>query len=321
MTRRLWLAAALALLLGGCGKGKPASDAGVTIGYQKSGILFVAQSRGVLAQRLAAQGIAPVRWVEFPSGPPLVEAMRAGAVDIGAVGDTPVAYAQASGFDIVYVATHRFPADVVTSLIVPTTSSIRSAADLRGKRLAFVKGSASEVAAIIALKQAGLTLKDVKPVYLAPGDAMTAFANGAIDAWLIWDPYLTQAQERIGARVVPIDRAGIAAINFYIARGQWAKRHPRQLVAILDALRDEAAWARGHQDEVVTLLAKATRLPEPVQRRVLAHYGREPFAVNPIAAADIANQQRISDALVRAGVLGRPIDAGSAAWRVWTPKR
>ena len=321
MRRRGLLAATLGLLLAACGGGASRNDAtGITIGVQKGGVLFVARERGEVEKRLAAEGIAPVRWVEFPSGPPLIEAMRAGAVDLGAVGDTPVAYAQASGSDIVYVATHSFPSSITGGLIVPKGSPIRTAADLKGKRLAFTKGSASELSAVVALKKFGLTLKDVTPVYLAPGDAMTAFTNGSVDAWLTWDPYRTLAENRLGAREVAIDRAGLAATVFYIARGQIAKQRPQVLTATLDALRDEAAWARGHLPEVEKLAAAATRLPPEVQHRMLERYGGNAFAVNPVSPADIANQQRVIDYLADAGVLKGRLDASAIAWTGWKPK-
>lgn len=319
MRRRGLLAGALALLLAACGGGGDSSKA-ITIGVQKGGVLFVAKERGEVSTRLEAQGITPVRWVEFPSGPPLIEAMRAGAVDLGAVGDTPVAYAQASGSDILFVATHSFPSSITGGLIVPKGSTIRTAADLKSKRLAFTKGSASELGAVVALKKYGLTLKDVTPVYLAPGDAMTAFANGSIDAWLTWDPYRALAQERFGAREVDIDRAGLAATVFYIARGELVRERPTVLAATLDALRGEAAWARANLDAVTKLSSDATRLPPAVQRKMIDRYGGNAFAVNPVTPADIANQQRVLDYLTEAKVLNRKLDAKAVAWTGWKPK-
>jgi sulfonate transport system substrate-binding protein len=316
--RRALLAGALALLLAACGGGSDAGK-GITIGVQKSGVLFVAKERGEVEKQLAGQGIAPVKWVEFPSGPPLIEAMRAGAVDLGAVGDTPVAYAQASGSDILYVATHSFPSSITGGLIVPKGSTIRTAADLKGKRLAFTKGSASELSAVVALKKHGLTLKDVTPVYLAPGDAMTAFANGSIDAWLTWDPYRALAEERFGAREVAIDRAGLAATVFYIARGPVVRNRPQVITATLDALREEAAWARANLDAVTALSSDATRLPPAVQRKMIDRYGGNAFAVNPVTSADIANQQRVLDYLTEAKVIDRKLDAKAVAWTGWTP--
>lgn len=320
MRRRGFLVAGLALVLAACGGAGGDAGKGITIGVQKGGVLFVAKTRGEVEKKLAAQGIAPVRWVEFPSGPPLIEAMRAGAVDLGAVGDTPVAYAQASNSDIVYVATHSFPSAITGGLIVPPGSTIRTAADLKGKRLAFTKGSASELSAVVALKKYGQTLRDVTPVYLSPGDAMTAFTNGSIDAWLTWDPYRGLAEERHGAREVPIDRAGLAATLFYIARGAVVKDQPEKITATLDALRDEAAWARAHLAEVSKLSSDATRLPPQVQQKMLDRYKGAAFVVDPVKPADIANQQRVLDYLAEAGVLKTKLDAQAIAWTGWTPK-
>lgn len=320
MRRRGFLVGTLGLLLAACGGGTGDGAKGISIGIQKGGVLFVAKERGAVEKKLAAQGIAPVRWVEFPSGPPLIEAMRAGAVDLGAVGDTPVAYAQASKSDIVYVATHSFPSSITGGLIVPKGSPIRSALDLKGKRLAFTKGSASELSAVIALKKYGLTLQDVTPVYLAPGDAMTAFSNGSIDAWLTWDPYRGLAEERHGAREMEIDRAGLASTVFYIARGAVVKERPGTITATLDVLRDEAAWARAHLDEVAKLSSEATRLPLAVQQRMLDRYKGAAFVVDPVGPEDIANQQRVLDYLADAGVLKGRLDASAIAWTGWTPK-
>lgn len=318
-TRRTLLAAVLPLLLAACGGGGGKDAQGITIGYQKGGVLYVAKARGEVEKRLALKGVAPLKWVEFPSGPPLIEAMRAGAIDLGVVGDTPVAYAQASGSGIRYVAAQSFPSAVTGGLIVPKGSPIRTAADLKGKRLAFTKGSASELSAVIALKKYGLTLKDLTPVYLTPGDAMTAFTNGSIDAWITWDPYRTLAEDRVGAREVEIDRAGLAATVFYIARGKFVEEHPQVLTATLDGLRDEAAWARAHLDEVGRLTAAATRIPAPLQKKMLDRYKGEAFAVNAVTPADIANQQRVVDYLTGAGVLDRKLDAGAIAWTGWKP--
>lgn len=320
MNRRSLLAAALGLILTACGGNGSDQAKGVTIGYQKGGLLFVAASRGAVGKALEARGITPVRWVQFPSGPPLIEAMRAGSVDFGVVGDTPIAYAQASGNDLRYVAAHTYPSVVGGGLIVPQGAPIRSADDLKGKRLAFTKGSASELSAVVALKKHGLTLNDLTPVYLTPADAITAFANRSIDAWLTWDPYLTLAKQRFGAREVEIDRAGLRAGEFYIARGAFVRDRPTTLIATLDALRDEAAWARAHRDEVARLTAAATGLPPAVVRKMQERYGDDPFSVNPVTPIDIANQQRVSDYLTEAGILTRKIDANAAAWIGWAPK-
>ena len=72
----------------------------IRVGYQKNGVLVIARQRATLEEHFRLQGIA-VKWVEFSSGPPMMEAMNVGSIDYGAVGDTPPVFAQAAGAAIV----------------------------------------------------------------------------------------------------------------------------------------------------------------------------------------------------------------------------
>ena len=72
----------------------------IRIGFQKTGVLVIARQQAVLEKRFAARQIG-IKWIEFTSGPPLVEAMSTGSVDLGSVGDTPPIFAQAANANIV----------------------------------------------------------------------------------------------------------------------------------------------------------------------------------------------------------------------------
>ena len=67
----------------------------IRIGYQKTGVLVIARQQAVLEKRFAGKQIG-IKWIEFTSGPPLLEAMSIGSVDLGSVGDTPPIFAQAA---------------------------------------------------------------------------------------------------------------------------------------------------------------------------------------------------------------------------------
>ncbi len=321
ITRRQSLAllggTAAGLALAACGTKPERKD--VVFATQKNGVPFLAETRGEFAKRLQARGIGPVKWVEFASGPPLIEAIRAGAVDIGLVGDTPVAYAQAAGTDLFYVAAQSFPGLVGSGLLVPSKSSVTTLAQLKGKKIAYTKGSAAEFALAAALKQVGLGLGDIAVANLAPGDAQTALANGSVDAWVVWDPFFTLAQIRGGAREVPLPASGINTTAFYIASGAFTRERTDVLRATLDELRAEANWGNANRLYYRDQVAKATRLPPTVLDGMLARYKDFLFRVDPVTPDVIANQQKVSDYLFDAGVLPKKVDAAKAAWTGWKP--
>src|SRR4029079_14752321 len=110
----------------------------IRIGYQKTGVLVIARQQAVLEKRFAARQIG-LKWIEFTSGPPLLEAMSVGSVDLGAVGDTPPIFPQAANANVVYVAGSRITNG--QGILVPANSGIRSIADLTGQRDGFNKVS------------------------------------------------------------------------------------------------------------------------------------------------------------------------------------
>ena len=194
----------------------------IRIGYQKTGVLVIARQQAMLEKRFAARQIG-IKWIEFTSGPPLLEAMSIGSVDLGAVGDTPPIFAQAANANIVYVAGSRITNG--QGILVPANSSIRTIADLKGKRVGFTKGSSAHNVVIATLEKAGLTYEDITPVYLTPPDAGPAFANGSIDAWAIWDPYFAIGEKRQNGRIL-INAVRGRQDQFVLSRQSRFREHP-----------------------------------------------------------------------------------------------
>jgi sulfonate transport system substrate-binding protein len=308
------LGAGLGALATGCG---PQGER-FAVGYQRNGILYIARTRGELDGRFQRQtGVRP-EWVEFPAGPPLIEAMNAQAIDFGAVGDTPVIYAQAAGVPVKIVAAQVYAGGVANAFLT-RDAGIRSAADLKGRRVGFTKGSSAEVASLAALEDAELGLADIVPVTLAPGDGVAALGQGAIDALFIWDPFFTIAESRTGAREVRFDRAGLLAVSLFIARTSLTQLPAELLIAFLDALAEEAAWANDNPEAARRLLADAARMAEADVARMLARLGPRPFRVEPPDARLINNQQRVADTLKQAGAVKQPLDTAQAIWPGWQP--
>jgi len=281
----------------------------IRIGYQKNGVLVVARRQATLENHFKPLGI-DVKWVEFSSGPPMMEAMNVGSIDYGAVGDSPPVFAQSAGAAMVYAAGQ--PITNGQGILVPRTSAIRSITELRGKRLGFTKGSSAHNIVVQTLEKAGLTYADITPVYLTPPDAGPAFANGSIDAWAIWDPYFAIGEIKQNGRIL-VNAAEITKTNsFYIANRDFAKNHGPVLQQIIDVTTSTAKWAETHRDEVARALSAVTNIPLDIQT-VAAN--RSSFAVGPITEDIILTQQGVADRFFKLGLIPRQITVRDIVWR------
>src|SRR5215218_4900259 len=198
---RLAIAGAVAPMLGLTlmrSRSVQAQGGEVRVGYQKgSSNLLVLKSKGLLEGALAELGVS-VTWTEFPAGPPLLEALNAGALDFGTTGAPPPIFAQAAGADLIYAAAAT-PSPFEEGILVPQDSAIQTIADLKGKKVAVAKGSSANAFLAYALEGAGLAWGDVEATFLLPADAKAAFDGGSVDAWAIWDPYAAVAEDGTGA--------------------------------------------------------------------------------------------------------------------------
>src|SRR6202795_1416567 len=199
-------------------------DKVVRIGFQKYGKLVLLKSKGTLEEKLKAVGYKVV-WTEFPSGPPLLEALNIGAIDFGNTGEAPPIFAQAAGAPIQYVA-YEPPAPKGEAILVPKDSPLKSIVDLKGRKVALNRGSNVHYLLVKALEKAGVKYSEIEPVFLAPADARAAFERGAVDAWVIWDPYLSAAEAATGARTLSDGTGIVANHQFYLAAKGFIDANP-----------------------------------------------------------------------------------------------
>lgn len=261
------------------------------IGYQKSAsTLVLLKTHGTLEKRLAPLGMT-VKWTEFPAGPQLLEGLNVGAIDFGYVGEAPPVFAQAAGANFVYTA-YEEATPHAEGILVHQDSAIKSVADLKGKKIAFNKGSDVHWFLVAALQKAGVKYSDIQPVFLAPADARAAFERGAIDAWAIWDPFLEAAKRQSNARLL-IDASGIASHHeFFLSARPFAQQNGDVLAIVMDELGKEGAWVRGHYSEAAAMLASIQGLDASVVEVTLRHYDH---VYKPVDADVLAEQQRIAD--------------------------
>jgi sulfonate transport system substrate-binding protein len=274
----------------------------VRIGYQKYGTLTLLKGRGTLEKRLLEKNIA-VKWTEFPAGPQLLEGLNVGSIDFGTVGEAPPIFAQAAGANLVYVGNEP-PSPGSEAIVVPKGSTLRSLADLKGKKIALNKGSNVHFLLVKALEKAGIAYADIQPVYLPPADARAAFERGAVDAWVIWDPFLAAAEKQLGARVLVDGKGLVANHQFYLAARGFAEQHPELVRIVLDELAKVDEWGRTHQQEVSTILAAQTGLPADVVALAAQRYA---YGVKPVTPEVLKAQQNIADAFHTLKLIPKPI--------------
>ncbi len=292
-TRRRVLQATLAqtLIGGGLPVARAAGPRTIRIGYQRYGTLILLKHTGYLEAALAGTGDRAV-WSEFAAGPQMLQAMGSGAIDFGITGDAPPIFAEAASDRVVYVG-HEPPAPSGEAIVVPSTSTIRDVAALRGKTVGLNRASNVHWLLLAALAKAGMTMADIRPVFLVPGAARPAFDSGRLDAWAIWDPYLSSVEVASSARVLVRADGIVPNRQFFLAERGFATRNPDLVRLLLAQIARSDAWAEAHKDEASAMLAADTGLPVPVVRRAL---GRLTYGVQPMTADVVAEQQRIADA-------------------------
>ncbi len=288
----------------------------VRIGTQKFGTSTLLRVGGALERRLAERQIL-VDWLDFDTGPPLTEALAAGDIDIGSAGEVPPVFAQASGAPILYVACeHAAPSSV--ALVVREGSPIDSILDLRGHRVALSPRANVHLLLMRALDMHGLTMADIQPVYAPHGVPSGPAALSQADAWMMWDPYLSNLQAQGGFRVL-FDGTGLVAnTRFYMARQHLVRTLPDVVDAILNEARRVAAEAAQSPAEAAHRLAGPFGMEYPGVEIAMRRLASGP---RPLDEAVMRNQQVIADRFYTSGLLPRAISVKDALWSGWAEPR
>ena len=174
-------------------------------------------------------------WSDFTSGPPMLQAMGSGSIDVGGVGDAPPVFAAAGGSQIAVVSALKANPDG-SAILVPKNSPIHSVAQLKGKSIAVAQGSSADYHLLAILTKAGLTIKDVTPDYLQPAEGQAAFASNHVAAWDVWSPFIEQAEVQDHARIL-INGSTIGQTYSFEVASKAALADPAKAAAIHDYLR------------------------------------------------------------------------------------
>lgn len=308
------IAGLLLMLLAGCSLGTVTSneknsgkeeDITVNIGIQQTlGPLLIAKEKGWFEEEFAKEGVK-VNWTVFQSGPPHFEAMAANRLDFGYVGNSPVIAAQAAEIPFKEIA---LAADgrKGNAILVPKGSPIKSIKDLKGKKVAVAKGSSGFNLLYQAIDKAGLKPSDVEIIQLQPDEALPAFESGAVDAWSIWEPFVSIQVLTKDAQVLANGESlDVYSPGFVIARAAFTEEHPDLTVLFLKVYEKARLFEKEKREEAVELYANSRKIDKQVVQSVIDN---NESLNQPIPDKIIKVQQNTADFQYELKAISKQID-------------
>lgn len=279
------------------------------IGYQTFGQMLLAKALGFIDRELSHHNVA-VEWLEFPGGLQLVDALHAGYLDIGVVGEGPPVFAQAAETPIVYFACESGSPEA-EAIIVPRDSSITTIRQLAGCKVALNRGANVHYLLIKALEDAQLTYDNVHPVFMAPAEAERAFRRGEVDAWAIWEPLLSSVQKGTGARILRDGKGLTDNCVFYVAKKSLATSKPELLQIVSQCVSQATDYAKRNPTATAKLLTRHNN----IDRDVLERWVSRQSPLHPIDPLKLASQQTIAERFYKLNLVPRLVRVEEAFWQ------
>jgi sulfonate transport system substrate-binding protein len=272
------------------------------VGDQKGNSQAVMEAAGVLKD-------VPykIEWKEFAAAAPLLEALGAGAIDTGLVGDAPFTFAAAANVPVKAIAAVRQSREGL-AVLVPEKAAIRSFDDLRGKKIATGRGSIGHQLILAALESKGWTTNDVQIVFLAPSDAKVAYTQGSVDAWSTWEPYVSQEEVLFRSPSIITADGLTPGLGFEVATPDAIRDKRDALQDFVGRLAAARAWSLGNIDSYAETWGKLMNVPPAVAVNWLA---RAKIRIAPIDDGVVADEQKTIDLYFRSGLIKQKLDASA----------
>jgi sulfonate transport system substrate-binding protein len=272
------------------------------VGDQKGNSQAVMQAAGVLKD-------VPykIEWKEFPAAAPLLEALGAGAIETGLVGDAPFTFAAAANVPVKAIGAIRQTQEGL-AVLVPKESAIKSFDELKGKKIATGRGSIGHQLILAALESKGWTPADVQIVFLAPADAKVAYSRGSVDAWSTWEPYVSQEEVLFQSRRVLTAEGLSAGLSLQVATPNAIRDKRPELEDFLRRLTAARIWALSNADSYAQTWGKLMNVAPSVPLNWLT---RAKIRIAQIDDSVVADEQKTIDLYLRAGLIKQKLDAST----------
>lgn len=325
MRRTVAIAAALALLAGT--SAEPLAEAPIKIrfAWQPYNAVLFYTARDL---KLFEKAGLDAELVKFTAGPPQFAAYRSESIDAGLFGTAGFVVGLSQGLDL-----KNFYIQIVSAyadgLVVRSDSGITSLKDLRGKKIAYLRGTSAHIGLVTAAAKAGLAPGDIHMVTMDITNMVPAFAAKDIDGAYAWEPWISKMEAAGGKVLMRTADLGLNTSDHWVVREKWAKANPegmRRLIRVIDLAyeafkRDPSTAIRATAENLGVTEAVAKHIVEinptlSLQENVdpAAPLSLAPRGGNAGAAGMI---QRVADFLLAQDIIKTKVDAKSAVDGTW----
>src|SRR5256714_6988470 len=270
-------------------------------------VSMLLKEKGFLEKQFAREGTT-IRWVQTNSSSNALQFLNAGSIDFGSTPGSAALVARINGNPIKSVYVYSRPE--WTALVATKDSSINKVADLKGKKVAMVRGTDPHIFAVRALLTAGLSDKDITPVLVQQhADGGNLLIRGDVDAWAGLDPMMAQHEIKDGARLFYRNREA-NTWGILNVREEFAKDHPDIVRRVISAYEEARKYSLANYDELKKVFIGVTGLDGPVVDKQLKE--RTELTHNKVGPAQRESILEAGIALQKAGVIGSNVDVKKA---------
>lgn len=215
------------------------------------------------AEEAFAEDNLKVTWVLSQGSNKALEFLNSNSIDLGSAAGAAALISKSKGAPIEGVYISNKPE--WTALVTNDGSSIKSVADLVGKKVAATVGTDPHIFLLRALAEAGVAAKDVQIVNLQHNDGATSLITNQIDAWAGLDPHMARIELENKAQLF-YRNVDFNTYGFLLARSDFAKKHPGRVEKVLQVYEKARLWTLENLEEATAILAKEANLSPEVAR-------------------------------------------------------
>ncbi len=271
--------------------------------------LYLARDKKLFEQA----GLQP-EYIKFLAAPPMFAALQSGSVDVAEMGLAPAIIGKSQGIDLKVV---MLSVDVsATNVLVSQRQlPIRSAKDLKGKRIGAQRGTTPYFGLMRYLERDGMGIQDVQFIDLTAPNIVPAFRQGEIDAAWVWSPWQNLLVSMGGVPVISNKDIGALAPQVWAVRTDWAKKNPGILQKFMKVVDSGFQQIAGSRDLAVKQLMDTLNIEKDVAVQVLQTndypdlktQAAQTYALSPVTGGLSKATKQAADFLRSQGIIKAPV--------------